>query len=75
MENLELGRAVLAAKREQITGCVNGHSYPEHVRYRKNGARYCGECLRIRSNEYIAQNRDAVNARRRAAKAKNRSAA
>jgi hypothetical protein len=65
MENLEVGRAVLAAKRGALTECVNSHAYPENVRYRQNGARYCGECSRLRSAAYNVHNRDAVNERKR----------
>lgn len=72
-KNLELGRAVLAAQRAGITRCANGHSYPENVRYRQNGARYCGECNRIRAAAYTIVNRDAVNARKCAARAAKRS--
>lgn len=73
-KNLEAGRAALAAKREDMTECVNGHAYPEHVKYRKNGARYCGECARLRTADYIARNRDSVNDRNRSRRA-SRSAA
>lgn len=49
------------------THCPKGHAYAgENLRLRPNGRRRCAQCYRDRAADYIARNRDAVNARKRA---------
>lgn len=54
--------------------CPWNHDYTgDNVRFRKSGARYCAECSRLRAAEYLARNRDQVNARKRERRAAARS--
>lgn len=57
------------------THCPQGHPYDgDNVRLRPNGSRRCAQCYRDRASAYAAANRDAMNARKRAARAAKRSA-
>jgi HNH endonuclease len=71
-KNLELGPLARAS----ITHCPKGHEYtPENtmVRETRSGScRVCRECGREGTRRYLEKNRDAHNARRRAARAKRR---
>lgn len=65
-KNIEEGRAEHHAAQRAITHCPEGHEYSgSNVRYRKNGARYCGECYRLRCAKYTEKHGDERNARRR----------
>lgn len=66
-ENLRRSNEAPATINAQKTHCPKNHAYDEaNTHVRPNGQRECRACGREEARRYLAANRDAHNARRRA---------
>jgi hypothetical protein len=69
-KNLDIGQAIRHEQLRSVTHCPKGHPYAgDNLRTRPSGNRRCRECYRLAAAAYVAANRDAVNARKRARRA------
>lgn len=56
----------VSRRRTAITHCPKGHPYDEENTAKRGWSRQCRECNRLRNREYHRQNRERINARRKA---------